>query len=167
MSLKRILEWKNIYQKRVSHFCCCWKVGCMKRRMQILLKQDNLIQVVRRTITEFPGNITYCWNQFLGPKWSCSCQGCHISKPKLRQPPLDNFLYKGFILPVSTHSLSIWPNSFGIGLFLLELCWYLTCRLFRNFSFALGKNPEKWDPSNLHVGVPPHSPFRDSGQYYI
>lgn len=27
--------------------------------------------------------------------------------------------------------------------------------MFRNFSFALGKKPKKWDSSNLNVGTPP------------
>lgn len=29
----------------------------------------------------------YCWNKFLGPRWSCFCRGCQISKLKLRQTP--------------------------------------------------------------------------------
>ena len=26
-----------------------------------------------------------CWNKILSPRWSLSCTGCHVSKPKLRQ----------------------------------------------------------------------------------
>ena len=28
----------------------------------------------------------YCWNKFLGPRWSCSCPGCHVNKPNFHVP---------------------------------------------------------------------------------
>ena len=37
---------------------------------------------------------------------------------------------------MSTHAFSIWPNSFEIKLFPLELYWAMTCNLFRNFPLS-------------------------------
>ena len=43
-------------------------------------------------------------------------------------------------VPSGTVQFNFWPDSLGIRLFLLELCWYLAFRLFKNFSFALEEN---------------------------
>lgn len=45
----------------------------------------------------------YCWYKFLGPRWSCSCWECPVSKPKLRRlsSPCKPWETRNTVCPVS------------------------------------------------------------------